>query len=134
MLEGRGIQVSSAVTLAQLGEVDQFDSNMLSWPEVNNFFDDIKDKPLPLNITSGQVGKTLFPWWVFLASDEKSERLKAAGDSVNQVWIVRNDSIPKNPFTFLIIRDDATVRLHKSKGKGLQVIDEAEYNRLMRPQ
>ena len=126
-----GIQVHSAVTRAQLDEVDKFDSNMVSWPEVNNFFEDIKDKPLPLDITSG----TLFPWWFFLASDAKSERSRAAGDSVNLVYIVRNDSIPNNPFTFLIIRDDATVRLHKSsKGKSLKTIDEAEYNRLMRPQ
>ena len=118
------IILNPAVTRAQLDEVDQYDANMVNWEAVDLFFEEINEDDLPLNITDGER----FPWWVFLANT--GERSKAAGSGVNKVNIVRNNAVKDNPLTFLILRDDDIVRLHRKKSLN-SIAGVGEYNRLM---
>ena len=118
------IILNPAVTRAQLDEVDQYDTNMVSWEAVDLFFEGISEGDLPLDITDGER----FPWWVFLANT--GERSQAAGSGVNKVYIVRNNAVEGNPLTFLILRDDDMVRLHRKKSLK-SIAGVGEYNRLM---
>ena len=119
------IDVRPAVTRAQLEEVRFFDTDLVSWGAAELFFRQIHEDDLPLNITDGKR----FPWWVFLAG--VGERSLAAGSGVNEVFIVRDQAVHfVGPLTFLILRDDGSrVRLHKRNS--MEMVEDAEYNRLM---